>query len=127
MKKTLFVLLFISIVLVGCSSEKEVSISEKDKYVGIWTMVGQEETKEGNTITASTIQFYEDGTCHFAYTLKPKTSSLLLEGTSNGECYLNESNTKFKMEGQGSIFKEWTEFSESNGYIKINNWTYEKK
>ena len=127
MKKSLFVLLFLSVLLVGCSSGKEVSISEDAKYVGIWTMVGEEKTKEGNTITASTIQFYEDGTCYFAYTVKPETSSLLLEGTSNGNCYLNESHTKFKMEGQGSIFKEWTEFSESEERIVINNWTYEKK
>jgi hypothetical protein len=127
MKKSLFFLLFLSVLLVGCSSEKEISIGEDAKYVGTWTMVGESKTEEGNDITASTIKFYEDGTCYFAYTVKPQTSSILLEGTSSGNCYLNESHTKFKMEGQGSIFKEWTDFSESDGKIVINNWTYEKK
>lgn len=127
MKKNLFIMLFLSVLLVGCSSEKEVSISENDKYVGIWTIVGETKNEEGDIITASTIQFNEDGSCRFVYVLKPKNSGLLIEGTSNGNCYLNESNTKFKMEGQGSIFKEWTKFSEEGNYIIIKNWKYEKK
>ena len=69
----------------------------------------------------------EDGTCYFSYSLKPKNSSATIVGTANGECFLNSSNSKFKMEGDGSIFKKWTDFSESGNYIIINDWKYEKK
>ena len=127
MKKIIFVclLLICSFCIVGCSDNK-VSISDSEKYIGTWYLVGVE-TYEGSKVNESIIRFNSDGTCHFSFSLFPENESAIgIEGISDGKCYLNKSGDKFKMEGYGSIFKEWTDFSENGEYLIINNWKYKK-
>ena len=123
-KYLLIILLFIcSILLVGCSKEK---VSIDKKYIGTWKLVEEVKTKDGDNIPESTFIFKEDGTCFFSYTLEPRYSTIGLVGDADGECFLNSSNNKFKMEGDGSIYKEWTDFKDNGTTITIDGWEYEK-
>lgn len=121
---TCMLLLFV-FCITGCT-EKEISISEYDEYIGTWTLSGEAEY-EDLKVTDSYFKFNKDGSCYFSFTLGGNYSSIGIEGTSDGTCYLNSSKDKFKMEGYGSIFEEWTDFSDKEDYIIINKWKYTKK
>ena len=127
MKKyiSIIAICLLSFIMVGCFEDnKEVPI-EDAKYIGIWTLTNSVTTSDGDTITASAIQFEENGNCVGSYVLEFQ-SGTVLEGKASGTCYLNGSGSKFKMVGEGSFFKEWKDFKDNGSTIKIGDWEYRK-
>ena len=129
MKKVLVLIIF-AVLMTGCFAEKEVLISKDSGLVGIWTMTDPKENeKEGYIVDKITFQFYEDGSCIYAFCLLVGTEmDLPLEGKTEGNCYLNKDNNRFKMksEKQNMLFDKWNNFKLNGSTLIIGNYTFNK-
>ena len=125
MKKIIIVLITL-VLITGCLGKEDASNYMDSSYNGIWVLPSSI-VKDGSTIKEATFQFLDNGDCIFAFNMNPSDSTSVLSIKYEGKCYLNESKTKFKMEAEKSIFKEWVSFKSSGNSITIDDMNFNKK
>ena len=132
MKKLLLPLLIIlSVLLVGCVSDKEELVSADSKLIGIWTMTDAKNNPEDNAdMDSMSIQFFEDGKCVYSYrVLTGSNKTLPFEGKVEGTCYVNSNYNKIRVdaESNANIFSKWQSLKINDNTMTIGNYTFVKK
>ena len=133
MKKIVIFLLFSFFVfsLSACSliektteviEGEDIPTSEISELTGIWTAVANSNYK-GFNVESGTYQFKEDGTCAFALVLEDD-SGWTFKG--EGNCYLNNSKNKIRIETETNKEKNWDSFSMNGNEIIIEGVSYNK-
>ena len=103
---------------------EDISTSEINELIGIWTYSPKDDKQPG-AMQAGTYQFNEDGTCAVAQVFLVNGVNKLEYG-KEGNCYLNSSRTKIRIEKETDTKIEWNDFGMDINTIYIDNRPYNK-